>query len=348
MKQRFSNIELLRIFSMLTIVLTHFASRGVLRVDGLLDGTQPGLIMDHGVLVAFFTRVLTVKFGVDLFVLISGFFMIKSTMKIKSLRKLFIQVSSTGLITLAIAIGFGYNWNWFDIWHAFAVLFYGDYWLPSAYVLLYMMSGLINDLLRTFDKKKYQQVILFGTVLLFVIPTLTQATGMTNDILRFMIMYTIGAYLRTEAGAISRLKSAGIFSFGLFGTTALGVYALVMANYGNMSYYRNFVISADANIFTLIMAFGAFTFVQTIKVGSDNHSALINSTARLMFGVYLFSESPFLHEKIWQDWLHVQDVIGTGYLNTIKTEIIDVLIVFIVAMAAEKVRQVIFKLLHIR
>ena len=348
MKQRFSNIELLRIFSMLTIVLTHFASRGVLRVDGLLDGTRPDLIMDHGVLVAFFTRVLTVKFGVDLFVLISGFFMIKSTMKMKSLRKLFIQVSSTGLITLAIAIGFGYKWNWFDIWHAFAVLFYGDYWFPSAYALLYIMSGLINDVLSTFDKKKYHQVILFGTVLLFVIPTFTQAGGMTNVIMRFMLMYTIGAYLRTEAVVISRVKSAGLFSFGLLGTVGLGVYAIVTANYGNMSYYRNFVISSNVNIFTLIMAVGVFTFIQTIKVGRDNHSAVINSTARLMFGVYLFSESPFLYEKIWQDWLHVQDVIGTGYMNTIKTEIVDVLIVFIVAMLAEKVRQIIFKILHIR
>ena len=76
-KTRLSNFELLRIISMLLIVAHHFS-------------VHSHLISDTPIINVYLQRALATggKVAVNLFVLISGYFMINSTFKFKKLLKL--------------------------------------------------------------------------------------------------------------------------------------------------------------------------------------------------------------------------------------------------------------------
>ena len=83
-KKRSSNIELLRIVSMLLIVSYHV----ILHLD--ID-TSTISIIPNRILINLF--MFNGKFGVNLFMLISGYFLIHTKFKIKNMLKLFINTS---------------------------------------------------------------------------------------------------------------------------------------------------------------------------------------------------------------------------------------------------------------
>ena len=75
-KERDSNIELLRIVAMLMIVLHHLCLRGYSGLEGGLDGWFVDL--ERNMLI------IGGKIGVDVFVLISGFFLASGRIKVTS------------------------------------------------------------------------------------------------------------------------------------------------------------------------------------------------------------------------------------------------------------------------
>lgn len=82
MKERNSVFEILRIFSMYCIVLYHAAFHGPL-------STLTGMNVNH-VLVQFY--LVGGKLGVNLFILLTGYFLINSSVKVNKLKKLWVQV----------------------------------------------------------------------------------------------------------------------------------------------------------------------------------------------------------------------------------------------------------------
>lgn len=77
-KTRDSNIELLRIFSMILIVAHHFSLHGVLK-------EFPENPLANQSVTSFLAQVIQLggKAGVTLFIIISGYFMVQSNMKVK-------------------------------------------------------------------------------------------------------------------------------------------------------------------------------------------------------------------------------------------------------------------------
>ena len=101
-KTRESNIELLRIFSMFFIVLFHFALHGVVKYYGINN-----TLTEH--FNNCFTSFLLYggKLGVDIFILITGYFMINSSLKLKHFFKIYILTIIYSWIFLMIAFFIG-------------------------------------------------------------------------------------------------------------------------------------------------------------------------------------------------------------------------------------------------
>lgn len=83
-KERQSNLELLRIFSMILIVMHHYAIHGGFDVIDMQFNFNKEVIR-------FFT--FGGKLGVNLFIMISGYFLIKSKFKKKNLLRLWITTT---------------------------------------------------------------------------------------------------------------------------------------------------------------------------------------------------------------------------------------------------------------
>lgn len=117
-----SNFELLRIISMLLIVSHHFVVHG-------------GFVLPLGFSInKFVVQVLAFggKLGVDLFVLISGYFMVKSEFKINKLIQLLIQTGVYSMIIYLLTLPITGTFNLESFIHSCVPLVYDIYWFVTV------------------------------------------------------------------------------------------------------------------------------------------------------------------------------------------------------------------------
>lgn len=181
MKGRSSNIELLRIVAMLMIVLHHVITHGI--GD---DVGKDAVVIQY--MDCFFI------FGVNLFVLISGYFGIRLTWR--SFLNLMWIIAFYKLFHLAADTFFlGISHPWYE-WIAKPLLGFvsGGGWFVDVYVLLMIVSPMLNKLLQALDKHGY---ILALATLLVLDSGYGYTLGMHFDrygysLLHFITLYFIG------------------------------------------------------------------------------------------------------------------------------------------------------------
>ncbi|MBF0778899.1 acyltransferase family protein [Streptococcus cuniculi] len=134
---RQSNIELLRIVAMLGIIASHFS------VFGHFDFPINTISMNR-LWIQFLP--LAGNIGVNIFVLISGYFLIhKTTLEWRKVLAIWLQLSTYSLpfFLLGIAIGPAK----FDVHWAFTYIvpiLYRKWWFISCYIVLLILSPYIN------------------------------------------------------------------------------------------------------------------------------------------------------------------------------------------------------------
>ena len=152
MKQRLSNIELLRIISMLMIIMLHLLSFG-------------GMLNTYNTISAkaiFIWLMESLSFvAVNCYVIISGYFLVDSNFKLKKLLNIWIEVLFYSLIiyfTLIFTnkIEFGYK----ALLKSFFLILLRNYWFVSVYAILYILSPFINKLIHSLTKKQYSYLVL--------------------------------------------------------------------------------------------------------------------------------------------------------------------------------------------
>lgn len=157
-KQRSSNLELLRIISMFLIVMHHYAVHGgfqLLEKDLSLNKIIIQILSGGG------------QLGVNLFILISGYFLIDSEFKINKLLKLIFETFFYSVIILLFIVSkSNLNIGIKDIIISCLPITYSSYWFITCYVVLYLFIDYINPVIKGLDKKKYFQLILLLLLLL--------------------------------------------------------------------------------------------------------------------------------------------------------------------------------------
>lgn len=164
------------------------------------------------------------KLGVNVFVLISGYYLIHNDRKIFDISKTVKFVGQVWFYSVAILIvsvicGLESMEN-IGIRSCIETLFpitFSQWWFASAYFVLYLIHPFLNVLLRGMDKALYQKLILLLVVCWSIIPTFTTSYYQSNSFLWFVTLYVIAGYLRLY-GLNDRFtaKQYGVFP-GLFG-----------------------------------------------------------------------------------------------------------------------------------
>lgn len=149
---RQSNFELLRIICMLLIVGHHIA------VHGNYPATQNIAANDY--VVRFFAT--GGKLGVNIFVLISGYFMVNSQFRLKKLLKLFAQILFYSLLIFALFLITGKS----EYSHGLLVntLFpvsTNAWWFVTAYIIMYCLSPFLNILIKHCNKRLHLILVIF-------------------------------------------------------------------------------------------------------------------------------------------------------------------------------------------
>lgn len=188
---RDSSFELLRIISMFSIVICHFATHGEFQFD-----TQTISVPR---LWWYFIE-MGGNFGVNIFVLISGYFLIDvkdEAFNFRRILKFWGQVffysvlipvvfSAAGVVKLTIK-------EWIK---AGLPLLFRQWWFASAYFVLYLIHPFLNIFLHSLSKKTFQSFVATLIIIWCIVPTFTFLTFECNDLLWFITLYSVAAYIR--------------------------------------------------------------------------------------------------------------------------------------------------------
>lgn len=187
MVQRQSNIELLRLLSMLMIVIYHF--------NGHALATDAAFFSSEGIMWNL-THTLTIS-ATSIFVLISGYFGIN--FRIKGVLKLYLRCAVWGVVGYVFCSVFA-NAPSIELTKLFARLMpftHGKWWFIVTYLELYFLSPILNAAIEMFDKCKHMVAILiFGFVTLYM--GYCRETGEDTwgtSLSHFLWLYIIARYI---------------------------------------------------------------------------------------------------------------------------------------------------------
>lgn len=260
-----SNFELLRIISMLLIVAHHFSYHGVLKTS-----YENGF--NSQTLTIFLAEVIESggKIGVTLFVMITGYFMIHSKIKLKKLVLLILQVSFYSMGILLLFKGLGFPISLGDTLRNIFPLLYGQYWFMTTYIVLYLFTPFLNKLLLSLKKIDYLKLLFLMIFLWILIPTFTKGSMGDHDITRFLLFYSIGAYINLYPDSFFKRKIGirlTVVSYLLI-IVSIAAFNLIGEKMNLDILIRNATFfTKDSSVFILGAAVGLFIWFKNISIG---------------------------------------------------------------------------------
>lgn len=315
---RNTSIELLRIISMIMIMFHHFAYHGNFEWN-FNEVTLPHLWYDFILMGG--------KVGVDIFVLISGYFLIENTEKLfqpKKLLKFWGQVVFYSIMTYLLSVML--RLNAFEIKQLIKVclpITYPGWWFASTYFMLYLIHPFLNKLLHGLSKIEYQYLILMMVLCWSIIPTATTQLFESNSLLWFVTLYGIAGYVNLYGGN-QKLQSKHYFSLYfmvLIITYTVSTTFLFLGTKKEEWSTHAIDFFEIERLPILLMAITLFMGFVTLKM---NYHKWINMIASATFGVYLIHDSSYIRYYLWTNIFKINQYQDSTFLI-----LYSILVVFI-------------------
>jgi len=293
---RKSNIEILRIISIILIVLFHCVFH---------SGLSFGFNFSFN---KFMSKIFWMygELGVNLFVLIMGYFMINAKFKFKKFVKIIFQVLFYHFLTIIFACYIGI-YQLSEIRQFFFIAFpvtLNSYWFITAYILIYIFSPYLNLFVKKIEKLQYQKFLLLLLIIFSIIPTFfgvlynnTESLLYYNRFIWFIVLYLIGAYIKLYSiSFIETKKKSIIISVLSFLTLIVSILIIDKFDFlfAKIGLTEVAYLWTPNNIPMLLLSISIFGIFLNMKI-KDNK--IVNKFASTTLGIYL------LHDGVLSVWL---------------------------------------------
>lgn len=300
---RKSNIELIRIIAMVMIVMSHYVQQSVGQITGEVS-------LVYSVLSRFLGSF--GQIGVSLFFMITGYFMINSNIKLKSIVKIIINtLFYSWVIAACFIIFFPHQITFVKIYHSLLPICTGQYWFITTYIIIYLLSPLINLIINTLEKEKLDIYLLVFFILWFVIPPLGYKMHFAGDnALICIYVYCIGAYIKKYGLPFFNNRKKRIFVYLI--SSAFVIVWLTICYFLHFNdrlwwHHLSFLNSA----FVLLPAISVFYYFKNINL---EYNRFINFFASSALSVYLITENIWMRKILWINLFHSCDSVSCAYL----------------------------------
>ncbi|AKP03259.1 acyltransferase [Companilactobacillus pabuli] len=300
--KRNSAIELVRILSMFLIILGHFA------VSTSWNFSDKSNLILISFIHSFW---IGGKLGVNLFVLISGYFLISSKFR----RKSFFNVWYTSYFYMVLVLIFAIFMNIGSITYKDIIktifLSSSGYlsWFVTAYLLMYLLSPFVNKLLLNLNKKEFRRLlailILFFSIFntLFHNPSLSGSNN-GDDVVWLLVVYCCGAYIGKYRNDFLKITNKTI-CLSLITSLAISMASVFMLDYlkQNVSLLanKNNVYDFFIKGFSPLQLFSSIcVFILFIKMPYF-YSKKINLVSSTAFATYLLHANLLISGWIYND-----------------------------------------------
>lgn len=288
-KVRDSNFELLRIISMMLIFLYHYINYGgILNVGSYTINKLTALFLYSGG-----------RVGVNIFILIMGYFMINSKFKIKKVLKMMFQVFFYSSVLAILSVyRLKSNFEVISIKEYLTPTLSSIYWFATYYIIVYLTSPFLNKLIKSLGKKGCQKLIIVFTILLSVIPTISYRITFASEFFTwFVYMYILGAYIREYNFEFKNKKTAKIISIIYpFFSFLLVVISILINKYCKNIYIDITHFDGLYCLPVLIGSVGIFMWFKNIHIKENK---VINFFGKTSFAVYLLHDHLLYKNILW-------------------------------------------------
>lgn len=300
-KIRSSGIELLRIIIMIQIVILHIYDYG--KAASTMGEIGQGVLIKGDLFWSF------CRTPVNVFILITGYFLVSSAFDLSKIKSKVIRVYLPMIFySVVIAVIFWVAQPWAieltpsTIAKAFMPFFSREWYFLSLYILIVLFSPFLNMVLGKLEKRHYQFLLLIGFILFSVWPTLSIITPFSNVLSvqkivelfggksfgSFVFMYIIGGYIKRFAPNFKTPRARYLLIF----------IGLCLVDAGLNVVYGGYTKAFGIMNNPLVVLESAFLFM----FFKDLHfkSKIINLFAGATIGVYAIHENPYVREWLWK------------------------------------------------
>ena len=346
-KKRETNFEFLRIIAMFMVVVLHYLSHAEVLLQLGVPKTGVGV---------FATAIESLCIvAVNVWVLISGYFLSQSGFKLSRILQLICEVFFyTIIISIVMMIAGVYVVNDRDSFYkAIQYIFPIEsehHWFATSYVLMYVFAPVMNAAVKNLTRKQLKVTIL-GLLLWFCfiksfVPVLFSTDRYGYDLGWFLCVYLIAAYIRKYNVVLFYSAKKSLLVYLLSSTMTfvlfMGLHEINLRR-GGFIYYST-VPSHYNFILTLTGALGLFSFFRFCPMRENFFSKVIRYIAPLTFGVYLVHEHIEIRDR-WIIWL--QSLIGDIPVDSVWAfawhMLRCVVIVFAAGIFVDWIRMIIFE-----
>ena len=320
-EKRNSSLELLRIIAMIFIVASHYSVHDGFELNSI------NLIYNK-VLLQMSTLG---SLGVNIFILISSYFLVSKEFDIKRVVKIMLQVLFYSLVIYIIFVLFG-NIEFSIkslITNCFPILF-KNYWFATTYIILYILSPFLNKIVKLLKKQDLKKLIIVIFVMESILPTISLQNFSINSIIDFILMYMIASYIRFYSkDIILNEKKVLIITIFIILTLVLGLDLL----FPKFSSYYIFLFHRNSPIM-IVIAFCIFL----LFLNKSFYSSFVNKIAKFTFGVYLIHDNPFIRNYIWNNIFKTSQYANSPFL--ILHLFLTVIIIFVICILIDYIRYI--------
>lgn len=345
-EKRNANMDLLRLLSMMMVTMLHALGKSDLL--GLLGADLP-----IGGWITWILEALSIS-AVNVFMLLSGYYLIHSKFKLVRLFELIFQVFFYVIGSLLVFVVAGkISLKSLTIYDALQVVFpvhMEVYWFITAYVVIYMLLPILSGGVKALTEKQFRITLIcllvYECAFKSVLPVRLTTDTRGYTFFWYVIVFLLGAYFRLYGFRFLTNSLRGILLYGLatIGCLAeLFVLALIYLHTGRLKDMLR--VSMDYNhVFTLLAAVGLFVTFLHAKPMGQKAGKLVIRLAPYALGVYLLQESlPFRYE--WQNWFGLNGALAKSLPELLLRLFAAVLAMFMLGILADMVRALLFSLL---
>lgn len=345
-KSRMANLELLRCLAMMMVIVLHYLDKGNILPD--LSGTEMNVMG----IVAWILEALCIV-AVNVYMMISGYFLCTSSFKLSRLLQLWLQVWTYSVVIGVIAAFAGILPTAEVDTHYFLTLLFpvsmGHYWFMTAYVFLYLLLPLVGAGVRKMSKEQMQLALVLLLVVFSlsktILPVRLEKDGQGMDCLWYLCVFVMAAYIRRFGLKFLENK---VWALCLYLAACLAIVAesfvlrQIYLRTGSMG--RLLSISFEYNhLLPFLAAIGLFMFFLQVKA-SGKLAGLAVKAAPYTLGVYLLHENEGVRYA-WETWLGADKANSVGSL--LLYTVLAVLCVFVCGILVELIRTRMMHGLHV-
>lgn len=328
---RDSNLELYRILCMLMIVSHHYVvNSGLTALDGPM--MHDPLSLKNLYLWSFG---MWGKTGINCFLMITGYFMCKSSITFRKFLKLLLQIYFYRLSIFAVFFMFDYEavsltrvvkllmpvWN-----------FQSNF--VSCFIAFWLLIPFLNILIRHLSKRQHELLLLLLLTCYTLLGSLPKFHISFNYISWFSIIYFISSYIRLYP--IRLFTRTNIWALATLSSIGLAILSMCFMISAFGASYAYFFVAESNRIFAVTTAVSSFLWFKNMHIPN---SSIINTIGASTFAVLLIhANSDAMRHWLWNDVVGCVANYEFPLLYLMGYSVLAVLMIFSVCVLIDQIR----------